>query len=355
MPEIALQANDLRELVQEILAKGGVIRLLARGRSMEPFIADGDTIVVSPVDPSDLSVGMIVLYRSGPFASLAHRIVRMEPVTDGTGPVLVVRGDAPACRDERVSLGQVLGFVLALERNGQLIRLDRGRWWLAGRIWAHSRVWGLAFVSPRLFARALVGAALSWCQRFAAYRRCASMLVRPWIEYGESSCPEAPLSKEFREHATGHEEDVHRSSPLGQVPDSSSQSSFALVAVLWGYIVGALVLRRRLFDSVPDMDWWIVDVMVRVPVRGTGIATRLVDLAIERAISEGAREINVLVEPGHRPVQGFWSRMGFRPRWLPGLDAAVDDGAWNKNRQWVVMSKPLHGPAPDRDRRPILA
>jgi signal peptidase I len=74
-------------LARDLLADGTPFVFIARGRSMAPFISDGDCVVINPCN-SEVSVGDVVLLRSGDAILLLHRIIKKT--RDG----VVTRGDA---------------------------------------------------------------------------------------------------------------------------------------------------------------------------------------------------------------------------------------------------------------------
>jgi signal peptidase I len=86
---------------------------------MHPTIRHGDVITVEPVEPNILKGGDIILYRlQSDF--IAHRIVKIEE-RDGHGLTFIVRGDASVTCDAPVKPEQVLGKVVCLERDRQII------------------------------------------------------------------------------------------------------------------------------------------------------------------------------------------------------------------------------------------
>jgi hypothetical protein len=101
---------------------------------MEPVIRDGDTLTVAPVSLREVRRGDVLLYRAGG-RLMAHR-VKGHPV--GTDALLRVRGDAPGWEEEQVSPRDVLGRVVAVERQGERVplrgSLARGAASLARRI-----------------------------------------------------------------------------------------------------------------------------------------------------------------------------------------------------------------------------
>lgn len=111
------------ELAAEALEKGNVLRFVARGGSMSPFIRDGDHVTVEPVASiaGGLKVGDVAVFRvpvSG--QTFVHRLrVRAE------GGWLA-HGDRNANSDGVVGDELILGRVKAIEREGRQVLLTRG-------------------------------------------------------------------------------------------------------------------------------------------------------------------------------------------------------------------------------------
>jgi ribosomal protein L35AE/L33A len=106
---------------------------------MLPFIWDGDLVLVSPADGSEILVGDVICYRTPPGRLVLHRVIRRD------GERLVVKGDALDFT-ELVPPGQVLGKVMAIERRGRLWRLAR---------WQNRAFVLLSPVLPRLLPLAI--------------------------------------------------------------------------------------------------------------------------------------------------------------------------------------------------------
>jgi hypothetical protein len=90
---------------------------------MLSFVQDGDLVLVSPAEGSEVRVGDVICYRESPGRLLLHRMIRRD------GERLVTKGDALAV-SELIFPGQLLGKVVAIERRGRVRRLDTGvaRW-----------------------------------------------------------------------------------------------------------------------------------------------------------------------------------------------------------------------------------
>jgi signal peptidase I len=100
------------------------------GRSMLPTIHDGDHALVSHgcagVRPGDV----IVFRHEGTL--IAHRVLRIERGDDG--PTFVTKGDNALQLDPRLSAGEIVGRVLAIERSGRHTSLNTTTWRILGRL-----------------------------------------------------------------------------------------------------------------------------------------------------------------------------------------------------------------------------
>jgi hypothetical protein len=109
------------ETCTELLRQGHRVRFRAGGPSMEPTIHNGEAILVEPVPASGLRRGDIALYRTARGA-IAHRVVGF-PAADRES--VCMRGDAPGASGEIVARQQILGRVVAVERNRRILTLRR--------------------------------------------------------------------------------------------------------------------------------------------------------------------------------------------------------------------------------------
>jgi len=174
-----LRPHYFEKLCTDLLSEGKSVKFKAPGKSMYPVILDGETLIVEPVAPSAVNVGDIILYKSEekliahrvisikkinipntqpPAFSLPRGISRSEPTSGGIplespalGPQfsmagasvlscqysLILRGDASYSYDEPVYTDQILGKVIAIERNGRSINPYGIKHKLScwGRIW----------------------------------------------------------------------------------------------------------------------------------------------------------------------------------------------------------------------------
>jgi signal peptidase len=111
------------ELSREILRRGKNLRIPIVGESMYPIFKRGDIIIIKPVKIEDLSVGDVVLYQSGK-RMVAHRLIK-KCINNGK-MTFVMKGDSFPDFDPPVYPEDVIGKVIAIEREERTLRLDRG-------------------------------------------------------------------------------------------------------------------------------------------------------------------------------------------------------------------------------------
>jgi hypothetical protein len=102
-----------RELVESLLAEGHEVDFTARGRSMTPYINDGEKVRIRPL-ASRPRRGDVVLCRGAAGRLLLHRVVHR------TGAAVITRGDAAQREDCPVPHSQVLGRAVAVSGRRRL-------------------------------------------------------------------------------------------------------------------------------------------------------------------------------------------------------------------------------------------
>jgi len=129
-----LRDADLLELSKDIFRRGKSIRFQAKGWSMRPFIRDGDFIVVSPIENSSIKAGDIVFHLTTENKVMVHRVIRKHK--KGNRMIMFIKGDATFSSPEKVEMQNVLGKVVAVERNGRKKRLDTKLYQIKGLFFA---------------------------------------------------------------------------------------------------------------------------------------------------------------------------------------------------------------------------
>ena len=115
-------ANEvLLEEAATLMKEGREVTLTPLGSSMLPFIRGGKDAVRLRKMPS-ASVGDIILVRL-PGRYVLHRLIQVD------GNNLTLMGDGNICGTESCTMEDVLGTVVAIERNGKEIKPGQGRFW----------------------------------------------------------------------------------------------------------------------------------------------------------------------------------------------------------------------------------
>jgi hypothetical protein len=108
----------------ELLRAGYSVRFRPSGHSMRPTILDGEVVTVAPISAHAIRRSDILLYQIKGRV-IAHRVTGIKKRQDA-GYSFILRGDALACA-ERVEEEQVLGRVVAVERDGRRLSLTSQR------------------------------------------------------------------------------------------------------------------------------------------------------------------------------------------------------------------------------------
>ncbi len=128
-------AVDFPVLAASLLGEGRTVRFTARGRSMRPFIRDGDEVTVAPMDAGgEPRRGDIVLYRASGGRVALHRALRRYGNGGRSG--WLCRGDGMIGPEERVPAGALLGRAVAVTRAGRDLPVCGAARRRLGRAWA---------------------------------------------------------------------------------------------------------------------------------------------------------------------------------------------------------------------------
>jgi uncharacterized repeat protein (TIGR01451 family) len=113
-PQESRDSLQFAVLCETALGDGLRVRFRADGRSMQPNVLDGDTVVVAPISAGRPGRGDIALTH-GEQGFVLHRVVGWDPATGA----IVTRGDAGQQNDAPAE--KLLGKVIAIERGGRTI------------------------------------------------------------------------------------------------------------------------------------------------------------------------------------------------------------------------------------------
>ena len=116
------------ELFEEILKSGAGLRVRVTGRSMTPFIRNGEVVTLQQMPVTALHIGDVILVKMQRGDLLLHRIVKKTQAAAGV--IFRTKGDALTLLDEPISGEDILAKVLRIEKtspgNGlkRIVRVD---------------------------------------------------------------------------------------------------------------------------------------------------------------------------------------------------------------------------------------
>jgi len=112
----ALWRPVVTEVLRERIEAGAPTWLPVHGRSMRPLLTRGTRILVAP--PARIRFGDLLAYECEG-AIVCHRVIGRR------GAVLLARADHRGAGPELVTPAQIVGVVVALERDGAVVNLTR--------------------------------------------------------------------------------------------------------------------------------------------------------------------------------------------------------------------------------------
>jgi signal peptidase len=134
-----LNGAEFHDLASAILQTGHLLRFQASGGSMQPFIRDGDTLEVAPLAREHVRYGDVLLVETCDGKWLAHRVVKIGR-RDGK-PAFLIKGDACSNPDGWLGIECVLGRVVVVEHDRQLITLTSKSHQCLSGIWVMIAPW----------------------------------------------------------------------------------------------------------------------------------------------------------------------------------------------------------------------
>ena len=108
------------ELFADILQQELDLKIKVTGRSMRPFINDGEVVTLRKVSPESLQCGDIIYFTTDNGAQMMHRIIS-KTLLAGNKLLLTTKGDALLQKDKPISANQILGKAFYVEKNLPLI------------------------------------------------------------------------------------------------------------------------------------------------------------------------------------------------------------------------------------------
>lgn len=118
--------------VVRLLAEDKQVRIPIKGKSMQPFLREGDLVVLKKNSGNHFPLGSVVLgqYQEG---VVLHRLVGRQ------FGQLRLAGDGNLIQEEVVGTADILGIVVSASREGRQLNLSVTRHRLCGLVWYYLR------------------------------------------------------------------------------------------------------------------------------------------------------------------------------------------------------------------------
>ena len=104
--------------VKALLDEGKQVRIPVKGKSMRPFLRDGETVEIIPATGRQVHWGDIVLARTGTGQIVLHRVTRRKKDR------LWLMGDANSAQKEEITVGDVWAFTVTVYRKGKKRKIN---------------------------------------------------------------------------------------------------------------------------------------------------------------------------------------------------------------------------------------
>lgn len=309
---------------------------------MRPYIQDGDLITVSPLRNSSGRVGDVVLYKTADHKVIVHRVVQKTIKDKRT--VFFIKGDASFGPPEEIDIQNVLGKVIAIERNGKKRKLDSKLNRIIGLFFARlspfSR-WIYPLGSTMKYrGRKLLGSFLEKLQSIKFYSFLVKKLVKENIRYKIATPDDTSLlSRLYRYNQQPESENP--TDTLKEQIKNPEDSGYWIVAKQKDKVIGGVSLTKFQESEYPQSGWWLFGMKVNWRYRRMGIGEKMLEMVTEVAAKNNASEIKLLVFKDAKPAITLYQKLGFRQISIPELDRNLQEEAKINLRRRIILAKDI--------------
>ncbi len=160
--------RQLTALLRESLQNGRPTRITVTSNSMSPLLQAGDEIIIITTATEQLQPGDIITMATHT-GLLTHRFWGLSAAGGQTW--LITRGDKPLWFDLPTPTADLLGRVIARQRDGRLLDLEAG-----GGRWLDSHLARLAAIENRIIASA------NPSEKVALWKRGIHRMIYTWTK-----------------------------------------------------------------------------------------------------------------------------------------------------------------------------
>jgi signal peptidase I len=293
-----LKMCEFMELSEEVLNRALNLRFRMKGTSMFPTLQDNDIIIIKKFDISSIRNGDIIFFRPPFHEGVTHRVIKKVNIKGRQA--FVTKGDFCPFFDGYVYPEHILGRVVAIERNGKNINLDKKTTILKAsfyarilcfQVWTHSVLRGL-----RNWIYKLLGILLRLLQRLKIYDFCINMFAgtKP-VTYRLASQDDAPLlAKLYSAYYWPARTKLLIRYLQQYLKDVSMNQGYCFLSQKGDKIIGSVAVQNFPLNELTLSGWVVCSPFVNWRYRGMGIENKLVELARQKAKEQGAVEVKMV-------------------------------------------------------------
>jgi ribosomal protein S18 acetylase RimI-like enzyme len=310
------------ELILAMADRGVLLRTMARGFSMQPFIRDKDILTILPIKEIQPSLGDVVAFTQPDSGRLAiHRIIGRR------GDGWLIKGDNCTAPDSVVETEKIIGRVCRVERQGK------------EAYWGIGKTGKLIAILNRSNALLRLKQFLIWPRRTAGFvlQNIQSLSFYRWI--GKRLAPQTVISVADENDM----EEAHNliNSSVSYCRQSPDPNVIDWVAKRKGQVIG---FTQNVYNPDEHSPWrghWLFSLHVRTRYRGIGIGEKLTMCVIDKAKEKGAEEIYIVVFEDNKKAFHLYCKLGFDHIILPILEPLLAEEKLKTGRRRIVMRKIL--------------
>jgi signal peptidase I len=139
-----MQVNQVTiDVVRRVVNKKGSIILPAQGKSMFPFIQQGDICHFEGCDPITFKKGDIILFTMGFNRLVAHRFIKK--ISKDNQTYYLFKGDTNLLFDEPITQDHIIGKMTMIERKNKAVYLEN--------MW--NSIWSLLIINLPMMSKLL--------------------------------------------------------------------------------------------------------------------------------------------------------------------------------------------------------
>lgn len=286
------------ELSEEVLKREHFLRFRMRGVSMFPFLQDNDIITIRRVDISDICPGDIIFFAPPFYKGITHRVIK-KTIVNGK-PAFVTKGDFCPFFDGYVYPEHILGLVVAVERNGKDIKLDKKKsvpqaFFYSGILCFNARLLVILRKLKNQVRHKLLGGLLRRAQNLKAYYYLINLLIKEEkIVYRLAAQNDAlSLARFHRAYYWPVKLKLLAKYFQWYLAEFSKNCGYCFLALREEKIIGSVTVKCSSERGINSFDWAIHSLFIGWRYRGIGIEKKLIELAVKKAREQGGDGVDV--------------------------------------------------------------